>query len=55
MKHYADYAQLLKSLCLDGRIFLQISMNDGKTLTLAITEDSKNWYLDGQKAFAVNP
>jgi hypothetical protein len=39
----------------NGRIFLQIWTGDGQVLMLPITRDSRNWYLNGEKAFAVNP
>ena len=39
----------------DGQIFLQIWTSDGQTLMLRITRDARNWYLNGEKAFAVDP
>ena len=38
-----------------GRIFLQIWTPDGQMSMLPITTDSRNWYLNGEKAFAVDP
>jgi hypothetical protein len=40
---------------INGEVFLQVWTNDGRTLMLPITTDNKNWYLDGEKAFAVDP
>lgn len=39
----------------NGQIFLQLVEADGQVHMLPITRDARNWYLDGQKAFAVNP
>jgi hypothetical protein len=39
----------------NGEIFLQIWTNDGQMLLLPITTDDRNWYLTGEKAFAVDP
>jgi hypothetical protein len=39
----------------NGQIFLQITTNDGNTSMLRITRDNRYWYLNGDKAFAVDP
>lgn len=38
-----------------GKVFLEVRYNDGTVRRMAITEDNRNWYLNGEKAFAVNP
>lgn len=40
---------------ISGRVFLEVSYNDGNVRRMAITEDNRNWYLNGEKAFAVKP
>jgi hypothetical protein len=39
----------------NGEPHLQITLNNGQILLLAITWDNRNWYLDGVKSFAVDP
>ncbi len=38
-----------------GRAFLEVVYNSGQTRTFALTKDATNWYLNGEKAFAVEP
>ncbi len=38
-----------------GRVFLQVQYQNGETATMPITQDARNWYLNGEKAFAVPP
>jgi hypothetical protein len=38
-----------------GAVFLQIQYDDGGTGEYRITQDARNWYLNGEKAFAVDP
>lgn len=38
-----------------GAPYLQVTYNSGETKLFAITQDSTNWYLNGEKAFAVEP
>lgn len=38
-----------------GRVFLQVQYQSGETATMPITQDARNWYLNGEKAFAVDP
>lgn len=38
-----------------GRVFLQVQYQSGETATMPITQDERNWYLNGEKAFAVDP
>jgi hypothetical protein len=40
---------------LSGQVFLEVSYNNGNVQRMRITEDNRNWYLNGEKAFAVNP
>lgn len=40
---------------ISGRAYLEVSYNDGNVRRMPITEDNRNWYLNGEKAFAVNP
>ena len=40
---------------LSGQVFLEVTYNNGNVQRLRITEDNRNWYLNGEKAFAVNP
>lgn len=39
----------------NGRAFLEVRTADGQRLLLALTADQRNWYLNGEKAFAVDP
>jgi hypothetical protein len=39
----------------NGLAFLQIVLNDGDTQLLSLTADRRFWYLNGEKAFAVDP
>jgi hypothetical protein len=38
-----------------GRPFLEVTYQSGRIRQFALTQDAKNWYLDGEKAFAVEP
>jgi hypothetical protein len=38
-----------------GVVFLDVRYNNGETRQFRITQDAHNWYLNGEKAFAVNP
>lgn len=38
-----------------GAPYLQVTYNSGETRLFAITQDATNWYLNGEKAFAVEP
>jgi len=38
-----------------GRVFLQVQYQSGETASMPITQDARNWYLNGEKAFAVDP
>jgi len=38
-----------------GRAFLEVTYNSGQTRTFTLTKDATNWYLNGEKAFAVEP
>ncbi len=38
----------------NGRAFLQLVDENGETQLLSLTVDSRNWYLNGEKAFAVD-
>ena len=38
-----------------GEVFLEVHYNSGETRQFRITQDTRNWYLNGEKAFAVNP
>jgi hypothetical protein len=38
-----------------GQVFLEIRYDNGNVARMRITEDNRNWYLNGEKAFAVNP
>jgi hypothetical protein len=40
---------------LGGQVVLQVQYANGQTRLFRITQDSRNWYLDGEKAFAVDP
>ncbi len=38
-----------------SRAFLEVTYNSGQTRTFTLTKDATNWYLNGEKAFAVEP
>jgi hypothetical protein len=38
-----------------GQVMLEVHYNSGETGQFRITQDARNWYLDGEKAFAVEP
>jgi hypothetical protein len=38
-----------------GTVFLQIQYDDGDTGEYRITQDARNWYLNGEKAFVTDP
>ena len=40
---------------LSGEVFLEVRYNNGNVRRMPITEDNRNWYLNGEKAFAVDP
>lgn len=40
---------------LGGRVYLEVRYSNGQVRRMPITEDERNWYLDGEKAFAVEP
>ena len=37
------------------RAFLEVVYDSGQTRTFALTKDATNWYMNGEKAFAVDP
>ena len=39
----------------NGAIFLQVQYTSGETRQFRITQDARNWYMNGEKAFAVDP
>ncbi|MEO5952686.1 MAG: hypothetical protein ABIQ44_09500, partial [Chloroflexia bacterium] len=39
----------------NGNVFLQVTYSNGETNMMRITQDARNWYLNGEKAFAVDP
>ena len=39
----------------NGAAFLHIQYNDGDTGQYRLTQDARNWYMNGEKAFAVDP
>jgi hypothetical protein len=39
----------------NGNVFLQVQLASGETRQYRITQDARNWYLNGEKAFAVDP
>lgn len=39
----------------EGGVFLHIQYNDGGTARYRLTQDARNWYMNGEKAFAVDP
>lgn len=39
----------------NGNVFLQVQLAGGETRQYRITQDARNWYLNGEKAFAVDP
>jgi hypothetical protein len=40
---------------LGGRVVLEVRYNNGNTVQMRIHEEAPNWYLNGEKAFAVDP
>jgi hypothetical protein len=38
-----------------GQVFLRIQYNDGGSGQYRLTQDARNWYMNGEKAFAVDP
>jgi hypothetical protein len=38
-----------------GKVFLEVTYTNGEVKRMRITEDNRNWYLNGEKAFAVAP
>ncbi len=38
-----------------GQVFLEVQYQSGETKMMRITQDERNWYLNGEKAFAVDP
>jgi hypothetical protein len=38
-----------------GQVFLEVQYLSGETKMMRITQDERNWYLNGEKAFAVDP
>jgi len=38
-----------------GQVVLEVHYNSGETGQFPITQDARNWYLNGEKAFAVEP
>lgn len=38
-----------------GKVFLEVRYNNGNIRRMPITEDNRNWFLNGEKAFAVDP
>ena len=40
---------------MSGQVFLQVQYQNGETKMMPITQDARNWYLNGEKAFAVDP
>ncbi len=39
----------------NGNVFLLVQLTNGETRQYRITQDARNWYLNGEKAFAVDP
>lgn len=39
----------------NGEVFLVVQLTSGETRQYRITQDARNWYLNGEKAFAVDP
>jgi len=39
----------------DGNVYLLIQYNDGDTGRYRLTQDARNWYMNGEKSFAVDP
>ena len=37
-----------------GQVFLEVQYQSGETKMMRITQDERNWYLNGEKAFAVD-
>lgn len=40
---------------INGQIFLEVQYQSGETVRMPIRQDERNWYLNGEKAFAVDP
>ncbi|MBI2687062.1 MAG: hypothetical protein HYX27_12165 [Acidobacteria bacterium] len=40
---------------INGAVFLRIQYSDGSTGQYRLTQDARNWYMNGEKAFAVDP
>lgn len=40
---------------LGGQVFLEVQYQNGESRMMRITQDERNWYLNGEKAFAVDP
>lgn len=40
---------------LGGRVVLEVRYNNGNTVQMRIHEEAPNWFLNGEKAFAVDP
>lgn len=38
-----------------GQVFLEVQYQNGESRMMPITQDARNWYLNGEKAFAVDP
>lgn len=38
-----------------GQVFLEVTYNNGNVSRMPITENGQNWFLNGEKAFAVDP
>ena len=38
-----------------GRVWLEVQYKEGRVARMPISEDGRNWYLNGEKAFAVDP
>jgi len=40
---------------ISGQVYLEVQLNNGRVNRMRITQDNRNWYLNGEKAFAVDP
>ena len=40
---------------ISGQVYLEVRLNNGQVNRMRITQDNRNWYLNGEKAFAVDP
>jgi hypothetical protein len=38
-----------------GQVFLEVRYENGESRMMPITQDARNWFLNGEKAFAVDP